>query len=204
MTLDNMCLMAARLSDRDDEFVKTAVEGATPAVDEYQEDALRYFNIFRDAINEAYYDVSRNISIPDTYETVMIPSDRMLDLTDLENTVYTVKNIMNANHTAAIKFNFYTSTMVEIVGGEVGDSVDVYYHYLPARLDGYTDAPIFLESLVDPMVYVSLAVARMWQSEKKIANYNSWMAEYYQKLRNVKPFLGHDGRPKRMRRPSFR
>lgn len=204
MTLDNMCLMAARLSDRDDEFVKTAVEGADPAVDEYQEDALRYFNIFRDAINEAYHDVARNISLPDAFERVAIANDRMLDLTTFSNMVYTVKNVMNPTHTAAVKFNFYTSDIIEIVGGNVGDYVDVYYSYLPDRLALYTDTPIFAESLVDPMVYVSLAVARMWQSEKKIANYNSWMAEYYQKLRNVKPFLGHDGRPKRMRRPSFR
>ena len=55
MTLDEMCMMAARYSDRYDEFEKTLDGGdSQEAEDWYEDDAMHYFRVFRDAINEAH------------------------------------------------------------------------------------------------------------------------------------------------------
>ncbi len=48
MTLDGLCRMAARLTDRSDEFVKTIDENGCSA---YQGEAAILFRLFRDAIN---------------------------------------------------------------------------------------------------------------------------------------------------------
>lgn len=182
MTLKEMCEMAARYSDRYDEFEKTE-NSAGKLV--YEDDALHYFNVFRDAINEAYFEVSRMRMLPDTYAETVVPADRQIDLSYAYPLPYMLKNVLSADRSAAIAFQFVTRMAIEITGAQAGDTVTLYYYYMPDRLEYESDEPIFPESVVDPMVYVTLAVARMWQSEKKMANYQTWMGEYLRKLKGV-------------------
>ena len=182
MNLKEMCEMAARYSDRYDEFELAVDENGKSA---YQDEALHYFNVFKDAINEAYFEVSRVRMLPDTYEETVVPEDKQIDLSTFYPSPYMLKNVLVRDRSAAVDFDFHTRFVIEIKGARAGETVVLYYHYLPDRLETIYDEPIFPESVVDPMVYVTLAVARMWQSEKKMANYQVWMSEYYSKLRTV-------------------
>jgi hypothetical protein len=180
MTLDEMCAMAARYSDRYDEFEKND-EG------EYEDDALHYFNVFRDGINEAYREVSRLQAMPDTYVSAKVGADNTIDLTTVYPLVYQLKNVFTANRSAVAQYVFDTKYKIKILSGaKVGETVVLHYHYLPDALEGLTDSPVFSEAMVDPMLYVSLAVARMWQSEKKMDNFYTWYNQYREHLRNVR------------------
>ena len=197
MTLDEMCMAAARYSDRYDEFEKTEVDGEAV----YEDDAEHYFNVFRDAINEAYMAVSREYAMPNTRGTVEVGEDGGIDLTSVYPMVYTVQDVLNANETANIPYTFRTKYVLEPEGVQKGEKVTLLYHYLPDRLEKLEDEPIFSEAVVDPMVYICLAVARMWQSEKKFDYANQWMQQYYAHLRAVKSSMSDRSRrriPRRM------
>lgn len=200
MTLDEMCMMAARLSDRYDEFEKTENDAGKMV---YQDDALHYFNVFRDGINEAYFEVARSRCEPDVYTEAEVDKDGKINLEYLYPLPHTVKNVLNADRTEAVAFDFETRFVLHITGANPGDKVQLYYHYMPDRLESYNDEPVFPESAVDPMVYVQMAVARMWQSEKKLSLYQQAMQEYYSKLREVRPTM-KSGNIRRIPRRPFR
>lgn len=203
MTLDELCIMAARYSDRYDEFEKTLDgDDSIEAEDWYEDDALHYFNVFRDGINEAHREVSRLQAMPDTYVTVTVNENQQVDLTALDPAVYAVKELLNSNETASITYNFYTKYVLD-VKAEPGAQLRLYYHYLPNDLVYLTDEPVFTDAQVDPMVYVCLAVARMWYSEKKFDFGNQWMSQYYSMLKNVRNSLKDRSR-RRIPRGLFR
>lgn len=195
MTLEEMCLAAARYSDRYDEMEKTED-------DKYEEDAQHYINVFRDAINEAYREVSRKFASPDTYTAVTVNRNKQIDLSAIEPAVYTVKEILNDTKSASIGYTFDTKYILN-VQAEPNTRVSLYYHYIPEDLLNMKDSPVFTDAQVDPMIYISLAVARMWQSEKKFDYANHWMSQYYTLLRDVKNGLG-DRSKRRIPRRRFR
>ena len=200
MTLNDMCMMAARYSDRYDEFEKTENDAGQLV---YQDDALHYFNIFRDAINEAYHEVARTRCEPDVYTEAVVDEECKVHLNQLSPLAYAVKNVMNVGRTEAIPFEFETKFVLYIPSMKPGDTVLVYYSYLPDRLQELDDQPVFPESVVDPALYVSLAVARMWQSEKKLTLYQSWLNEYRSMLYQVRPTM-KGGNLRRLPRGLFR
>lgn len=178
MTLDEMCIAAAQYSDRYDEFEKNDYG-------EYEDDALNYFNIFRNAINEAYYRVARECAMPDVYVLASVNEDRQILLEDLDPMVFGIKDVLNEQRTANLRYNFVTKYVLEVPEAHPGDQVTVYYHYVPDRLEDLDDTPIFTESVVDPMLYISLAVARIWMSEKKFDFAERWLREYHDYLSKI-------------------
>lgn len=185
MTLEEMCIMAARYSDRYDEFER--VEDDTNRGEEaYEDDALHYFNVFRDGINEAYREVSRIQAMPDVYTKVSVNSKNQIDLRAIEPSVFGVKDLLNETQTANVAYTFSTKYILNVPSVSPGTRLTLYYHYIPEDLELLNDEPIFTDAQVDPMVYVSLAVARMWYSEKKFDFGNQWMSQYYNFLRNVR------------------
>lgn len=179
MTLDEMCVAAARYSDRYDEFEKSESG-------KYEDDALLYFEVFRDGINEAYAAVARESGMPDCYVTASVGSDGYVDLENLYPQVYGVKDVLNEQMTSNLEYVFSTKFKLSVSNTKPGDKVTIFYHYIPERLTGLGDAPVFPESLVDPLLYISLAVARMWMSEKKFDYANQWLQQYYTLLNRVK------------------
>lgn len=182
MTLDEMCISAARYSDRYDEFEKTEVDGK----EVYEDDAGHYFKVFRDAINEAYMTVSREYAMPNTRALVKVGKNGILDIMNIYPKVFAVQDVLNDTETANIPYTFRTKYELQLEGMQKGAAVTLLYHYLPDRLEKMRDEPIFSEAVVDPMVYISLAVARIWQSEKKFEYADRWMQQYYTHLRAVK------------------
>ena len=185
MTLENMCIMAARYSDRYDEFERID-EGTNRGEEAYEDDALHYFNVFKDAINEAYREVSRLQAMPDMYANVTVNAKQQIDLQALEPGVYTIKELLNEDKTQAVSYTFSTKYVLDVSSILPGTKLSLLYHYIPEDLTLLNDEPIFTDAQVDPMVYVSLAVARMWYSEKKFDFGNQWMSQYYTFLRNVR------------------
>lgn len=179
MTLDEMCIAAARYSDRYDEFEK----GESGA---YEDDALLYFEVFRDGINEAYTAVARESGMPDCYATTTVGPDGYVDLENLYPQVYGVKDVLNEQMTTNLDYVFSTKFVLSVSNTQPGDKITIFYHYVPERLTNLADSPVFPESLVDPSLYISLAVARMWMSEKKFDYANQWLQQYYTLLNRVK------------------
>jgi hypothetical protein len=200
MNLGGMCRLAARYSDRYDEYIKTQRQDGTQA---YEGEALHWFELFRDAINEAYFEVSRGRLMPTTRMQVKLAADRIIELCEAEPEVCTVCGVYRSDGVSAVGYVFRRRTRIEVIGAAAGEEVVVEYHYLPERLQNEEDEPVFAESAVDPTVYVSLAVARVWQSERKMNTAQQWLGEYYQKLRTIRTGM----KPLRMRRltrPLFR
>ena len=182
MTLDEMCISAARYADRYDEFEKNE-DG------EYEDDAEQYFRVFRDAINEAYFRVARECAMPDVYVKAVLDDERQINLEELSPQLYGLKDVLNENKTANYRYNFVTKYVLEVPDANPGETLTIYYHYVPERLEELTDSPIFPESLVDPMVYICLAVARIWMSEKKFDFADRWLAQYHDYLSRIKSSL---------------
>lgn len=178
MTLDEMCIAAARYSDRYDEFEKNEDE-------EYEDDALHYFNVFRDAINEAYAAIARECMMPDIYKQIRVNRDGIADLTSLNPEIYGIKDVLNKEQTANLSYFFETKFTIHIPEA-ANNTATIYYHYIPQRLEEYEDTPVFPESMVDPMVYISLAVARIWMSEKKFDYANQWLQQHYLMINKIK------------------
>ena len=179
MTLDEMCIAAARYSDRFDEFEKDSSG-------EYVDDARQYFDVFRDAINEAYFAVARECLMPDDYATITVGEDGFVDLKAVSPEVYAVKDVLDKHRTTNLAYTFDTKFRIRVEGAKPGDQVTLFYHYVPDKLSMLTDVPVFPESVVDPMVYICLAVARIWMSEKKFDYANQWLQQYYLLLNKVK------------------
>lgn len=199
MTLDEMCIAAARYSDRYDEFEKTELNGE----EVYEDDALHYFNVFRDAINEAYMAVSREYAMPNIRTKVNVGNDGVIDLSGIYPLVYTVQDVLNFTETANIPYTFRTKYEIQLEDVQKDEMITLVYHYLPDRLEELKDEPIFTDAMVDPMVYICLAVARIWQSEKKFDYANQWLQQYYTLLRSVKSSM-IDRSKRRIPRRMFR
>jgi len=203
MTLDEMCIEAARYSDRYDEYERTLDGGdSTDAEDWYEDDALHYFNVFRDGINEAYREVARLQAMPDRYAPVTVDENKQIDLSAITPGVYGIKNLLNADRTAAVSYTFSTKYVLD-VNAQPGDVLQVYYHYVPDDLVGLNDVPVFTDAQVEPMVYICMAVARMWYSEKKFEYGNHWLSQYYSYLKAIRSSLKDRSR-RRIPRGLFR
>lgn len=201
MTLENMCVAAARYSDRYDEFERTN-EDTNRGSEAYEDDSLHYYNVFHDAINEAYREVSRMFATPDTYTKVTVNSKQQIDLENVDPAVCTVKDLLNEDMTASVSYTFHTKYVLNTTAS-AGTRLTLYYHYMPENMDLLNDEPVFTEAQVDPMLYISLAVARIWYSEKKFDYGDKWMAQYYSILRNVRSNLS-DRTRRRIPRGIFR
>ena len=197
VTLGRMCEAAARYSDRYDEYIRT---GGT---NEFEGEARNWFHIFRDAVNEAYFEISRSRLTPEIRVEYELEKDRVIQLAWLNPEACSVCGVYRADGQTEAEYVFRTRTEIEVIGAQPGEKVVLHYHYLPDRLEKESDEPVFPESMADPMIYISLAVARMWQSERKPAAAQPWLAEYYQKLRVIRPDM-KPARRKRLPRTLFR
>lgn len=193
MNLGEMCTMAARWSDRYDEYVKTIGEDGEAA---FEGEALHWFHLFRDAINEAYFEISRTRMSPDARAECRLGSDRVISMEEMEPEACGVCGVYREDGLTGVEYVFRSRNEIEVVGAKAGDTVIVQYHYLPQRLENEQDEPVFSEATVDPSVYAALATARIWQSERKLSAAQYWLGEYYQKLRSIRP----DMKPARKRR----
>lgn len=202
MTLEEMCVMAARYSDRYDEFERTLDGEGNQAEAYYEDDALHYFHVFRDAINEAYREISRLYAMPDRWQRLTVNSKGQIDLTTLEPGAYTIKSLLNEDSSGPVDYTFNTKFVLD-VDAQPGTKVNLLYHYIPEDLEALDDEPIFTDAQADPMLYVSLAVSRVWFSEKKFDYGNQWMAQYAAHLRDVRASMKDRSR-RRIPRGVFR
>lgn len=202
MTLEEMCMAAARYSDRYDEFERTLDGEGNQAEDYYEDDALHYFNVFRDAINEAHREVARLYAMPDRWQKVTVNANQQVALDNLDPGVYSIKSLLNEDSSDAVEYTFSTKYLIN-VKANAGDKLMLLYHYVPEDLETLDDEPIFTDAQVDPMVYITLAVARMWYSEKKFDYGNQWLSQYYNMLKNVRSSLKDRSR-RRIPRGVFR
>lgn len=183
MNLGRMCEAAARHTDRYDEYVKTLREDG---VECFEGEALHWFQLFRDAINEAYFEVSRNRLTPQIRIEYVLSENREIDMSTLMPEVCSVCGVYRADGATTVEFVFLNRMVIQVQGVQAGERIILEYHYLPERLERECDEPIFPESMVDPSLYISLAAARLWQSERKLNAAQMWMGEYYQKLRSIR------------------
>lgn len=199
MNLGRMCEAAARLSDRYDEYVKTAQADGSA---QFEGEALHWFKLFRDAVNEAYFEIARSRMTPQTQAEIRLPKDRVIDLNDMNPEAVAVCGVYAGDGESGIDYVFRTKDEIEVCGAQPGERVILRYHYLPERLEEEYDEPVFPESLADPMIYISLAVARVWQSERKMNAAQTWLGEYYQRLRGLRS--ERKAKARRLKRTVFR
>ncbi|MBQ8954912.1 MAG: hypothetical protein IJ048_12445 [Clostridia bacterium] len=188
MTLDNMCRIAARMADRSDELVKTADETGATA---YRGEAALLFNLFRDAINEAYMEIARSGLMPGRFAPVTVPPSRIIRLDEAAPDAAALMEVWSADHSRQYDHRFVSRFDLRVPDARAGETVLLHIHTIPAPLVAETDEPVFSEAVADPMIYVSLAVTRLWQSERRLAAAQIWHNEYYRLLRTVRSSAEH-------------
>ncbi len=189
MTLGRMCEAAARYSDRYDEYVK-AENGS------FEGEALHWFRIFKDAVNEAYFEIARCMRSPEMRREQVLGADRVIDLSGLEPEALTVNGVYRPDGMTEVGYVFRTAKKIEVIGAKAGETLILAWQYLPERMEEEGDEPVFPESLADPMIYISLATARIWQSERRMSDAQVWINEFYRRLRTIRPGI----RPAKKRR----
>ena len=200
MTLDSLCQMAARCADRSDEFVKTDDGNGRLA---YQGEAAILFRLFRDAINEAYAEIARTGLMPGRFLPVVLPPDGVLRLDQAVPNAAALAGVWDEGRQRAYGFHFISRFDVKVPEARPGESLVLHVHCIPSPLVEEDDEPVFPEAAADPMIYVSLAVARLWQAERRLPAAQSWLSEYYRLLRGVRSSSGHAAK-RRFPRPFFR
>ena len=201
MNLKELCEQVAVYTDRRDDFVtitKNGVEMYDP-----DDDPGVWFEAMKTSINTAYREAARRLLMPDIRAAVTLGEGGSIDLLGMAPGVQTVKAVYSEDGSAAIGYDFETKYLIRIRGGKVGDKVLLQYHYVPDPLDKFTDEPVFPESLVDPMVYISLAVCDLWLLERKIDIAMQWQSKYYGMLGSIKKDM-RSARDRRIRRAIFR
>lgn len=196
MNLGRMCEAAARYSDRYDEYVKA--DGG-----QFEGEALHWFNLFRDAVNEAYFEIARGMKQPQEQMEMELKENRVIDLSGLEPEAASLIGIYRMDGLTGVPFVFRTRQLIEVTGAKPGEKVMIRWQYLPARLETERDEPVFPESLADPMIYIALATARVWQSERRMSDAQIWINEYYRRLRELRPTMKTAGK-QRLPRTLFR
>lgn len=196
MNLGRMCEAAARYSDRYDEFVKA--DGG-----DYEGEALHWFNIFRDAVNEAYFEIARCVREPEMKQEIRLDESRVIDLSKMEPEAVAVIGVYRPDGLTEAEFVFRQRRMIEVRGARAGETVILRWQYLPNRLEKESDEPVFPESLADPMIYIALATARIWQSERRMSDAQIWINEYYRRLRALRPTMKNAAK-RRLPRTLFR
>ena len=200
MTLNSLCQMAARCADRSDEFIKTD-DGNGNMV--YQGEAAILFKLFRDAINEAYAEIARTGLMPGRFVPVTMPKNGLLSLDELTPDAAALQGVWSADRTRQYAHRFVSRYGVRVPEVRPGEEILLHIHCIPSPLIAETDEPVFSEAAAEPMIYVSLAVARLWQAERRLAAAQAWMTEYYRLLRGVRSSAGHPA-AHRFPRPWFR
>lgn len=200
MTLGRMCEAAARYSDRYDEYVRTA-DGQ--GGEQFEGEALHWFNIFRDAVNEAYFEIARCMRAPENQMEIEIGADRVIDMNALDPEAAAVNGVYRMDGMTEVEYVFRTRHVIEVAGARPGERVILKWQCMPQRMEKERDEPVFPESAADPMIYIALATARIWQSERRMSDAQVWINEYYRRLREIRPTL-RTGRKRRMPRTLFR
>lgn len=194
MNVFDMCHKAAVYSERDDEYPATA-----PAtVEEYVDEAARYREIFLDAINDAQKEAAIKLGVP-IEEAIITPVEGRIDLTTIDPLPLRIRRI--EDQVGFYPVGYYKITEQEIAVNAT-KPVRIIYTYAPAKLVDDDEEPMFPEGQVDPLVYVFLAVARVYQSERKNETAAPWEGRYYDKLNKVKPMAS--GKTRRLPRRNFR
>lgn len=196
MNLGRMCEAAARYSDRYDEFVKT--DGGN-----FEGEALHWFNLFRDAVNEAYFEIARCAREPEMKKEITLGADRVIDLREMEPEAVAMIGVYRMDGQTEAEFIFRERRIIEVTGARAGEKVILRWQYLPQRLEKESDEPVFSEALADPMIYIALATARIWQSERRMSDAQIWINEYYRRLRALRPTMKNAGK-RRLPRTMFR
>lgn len=197
MTLGKMCEAAARYSDRYDEYVKP--EGK----DAFEGEALHWFSIFRDAVNEAYCEIARCLREPEVRTERTLDAGRVIDLREADPEAIAVLSVYASDGMTEIGYVFRSGRVIEVTGAKAGERVIIACQHLPGRLEAEADAPVFSESAADPMIYIALATARIWQSERRMSDAQIWINEYYRRLRTIRSGM-KPARKRRMPRTIFR
>ena len=200
MTLNSLCQMAARCADRSDEFIKTDDGNGHMA---YRGEAAILFELFRDAINEAYAEIARTGLMPGRFVSVAMPGNGLIKLDELVPDAAALQGVWSADRTRQYAYRFVSRFEVRIPEAQPGEEILLHVHCIPSPLVEETDEPVFSEAVAEPMIYVSLAVARLWQAERRLAAAQTWMTEYYRLLRDVRSSAGNPG-AHRFPRPWFR
>ncbi len=200
MTLNGLCEMAARLADRSDEFVKTIDKNGNSV---YQGEARILFRLFRDAINEAYGEIARAGLMPGRFLPVTMPEGGELNLDEVAPQAAALQGVWSNDRARQYAHRFVSRFTVRVPEAKPGEQILLHIHEIPAPLVAETDEPIFSDAAAEPMIYVSLAVARLWQAERRLAAAQTWMNEYYRLLRGVRSGSGHAA-ARRFPRPWFR
>lgn len=200
MTLNSLCQSAARCADRGDEFVKTADANGRLV---YQGEAAVLFGLFRDAINEAYAEIARTGLMPGRFLPIDMPEGGVIRLDEAAPSAAALEDIWSADRSRQYPFRFISRFEALVPDPRPGERILLHIRCIPAPLTEESDEPVFSEAAADPMIYVSLAVARLWQSERRLAAAQIWLSEYYRLLRGVRSGNAHAARH-RFPKPWFR
>lgn len=201
MTLKELCEQAAVYTDRRDDFLTITRDGRE--MYDPEDDPGIWFESMKGSVNQAYREAARALLMPDRRVLTELGEGGSMDLLALSPGCQQVRAVWSADETNALAYDFVTKFEIRVRGGKQGDKVTLQYHFVPDALESLTDEPMFPESLVDPMLYISLAAADIWAMERKTQISQYWLSKYYQILSGIRRDM-KGSQKRRIRRALFR
>jgi len=141
LTLDEMFIETAT-------YVDETIE-KTDGV--YTGESLAIVNKFKSAINRAYIKIAKFRFKLDHSEDVVLDANKQFSLSSLSKTFYEIIKIENEDE-APVRRAFVPGNKVECPDYNEGDTLTVYYYYIPAKLQNLDDTPEFPAGAVDHKV----------------------------------------------------
>jgi len=179
--------------------IATYVDEDFPAAGPYTGDDLILANKFKSAVNTAYLKIAKEVYRMEYKEDVVLDSNSQFAISSLTKTFYQAKKIENTNE-YPVDWEFVPEEKIECINESSGNTVTVFYYYLPAELTD-TDTPVFPAGVLDHKVLCYFAAFAYWNMEvddSAPAKAAKWLALWNDGYLNIKPARGAKMRIRRV------
>ena len=157
MTLDDICLLAARYTGTYDDLEKT--EGA------YAGDALILFDTYKDEVNRAYMTVMKRYLTPQYSEDIVLDSDLKYTLSSLAKTInYPLFALDSSDVSYDMKIMDLRAELY-LASGTSGATYTLTYTYIPDELSALLDVPLMTQ--IDAKIYAYYAASMYFAVRRK-------------------------------------
>ena len=118
----------------------------------YTGDSLVIVNKLKTAINYIYQKVAKERYKLIYSESITLDSNKQFSISSLTNTFYELVKIEDSN-ASQVSWKFVPNEKIECPYKSSGDTLTIFYYYIPSELTNLTDEPIFPNGAINDKIY---------------------------------------------------
>lgn len=165
----------------DEMYIETAVyadETISKTGEAYAGDSLVIVNKFKSALNEAYRKITKERYKLIYSEDIVLDASKQFELADLTETFFELVKVEDADEYEVTAI-FKPGEIVKCPNEASGDTVTVFYYYLPDELSDLDDEPAFPVAAVEHKImcyYAAFKYLIVENDQQSRARAMDWLA----------------------------